>query len=55
MYNHKLSSVENVDNFVNYLNNNVHDRDAEKTNKIFKNFMYIVGAIFIIKLIMREE
>jgi len=55
MYDRRLSSTENFDNYVHYLNNNVHDKEAEQRNKKFKNFIYFVGAILIIKFIIKEE
>jgi len=53
MYDKKLSNIQNVNNFVNYLNNNVYDRDIERRNRRIRNIMYICGTILLIKLIIR--
>ena len=54
MYDRRLSSTENFDNYVHYLNNNVHDKEAEQRNKNFRYSMYFLGAILIIKILKEE-
>lgn len=54
MYDRRLSSTENFNNYVHYLNNNVHDKEAEQRNKNFRYFMYFLGAILIIKILKEE-
>lgn len=54
MYDRRLSSTENFNNYVHYLNNNVHDKEAEQRNKNFRYFMYFLGAILIIKILKEK-